>query len=302
VAETTLPVPVSAAVERYLAAVDRALPGRVEGVYLVGSTALGAFRPRRSDVDFVAVLGGGLSDREVARLRAVQGGLYVAELPRAGAGRRWPLVCNGVYVRWADLNRPTAEISPVAGHVSGHFRAGAGFDVNPVTWRTLARHGISARGPHPQELEVHDDDGELLRWNADNLERYWRPWGLAFDGRLTRRFFRRTAAWGVLGAPRLHYTICTGEIASKEAAGEYALDLFGAEWHLLIKEALAFWRGQAPVPPYNSPARRRRDTSRFVAMVVEWGLAEAARRLATATRADRSAPGVASWTDRTRVR
>ena len=40
-----------------------------------------------------------------------------------------------------------------------------------------------------------------------------------------RRFALRPCywtAWGVLGAPRLHCTIATGEVISKEAAGEYA--------------------------------------------------------------------------------
>ncbi len=44
-------------VGRYLRQVDLAVPGAIEGFYVVGSTALGAFRPGRSDVDFVAVVG-----------------------------------------------------------------------------------------------------------------------------------------------------------------------------------------------------------------------------------------------------
>jgi len=41
---------------RYLALADRLLPERIQAFYLVGSTALGAFRDGRSDVDFVAVV------------------------------------------------------------------------------------------------------------------------------------------------------------------------------------------------------------------------------------------------------
>ncbi|MBO0694234.1 MAG: nucleotidyltransferase domain-containing protein, partial [Acidimicrobiaceae bacterium] len=51
-----LPALVEAAVGRYLRLADLWLPGRVTGWYLVGSLALDAFRPGRSDVDFVAVL------------------------------------------------------------------------------------------------------------------------------------------------------------------------------------------------------------------------------------------------------
>jgi hypothetical protein len=52
-----LPGGVGAPVGRYLRQVDMAIPGAIHGFYVVGSIALGAFRPGRSDVDFVAVLG-----------------------------------------------------------------------------------------------------------------------------------------------------------------------------------------------------------------------------------------------------
>ena len=40
----------------YLRLAERLLPGRVVGFYLVGSAALGSFRPGRSDIDFIAVM------------------------------------------------------------------------------------------------------------------------------------------------------------------------------------------------------------------------------------------------------
>jgi hypothetical protein len=46
-------------VSRYLRIVDATLPGLVEGLYVVGSIALGDFQPAVSDVDFVAVTGNG---------------------------------------------------------------------------------------------------------------------------------------------------------------------------------------------------------------------------------------------------
>lgn len=59
------------AVERYLGLVDRLLPGRVTGFYLVGSVALGDYRPRRSDIDFVGVIDGDLDRGDLRRLRLV---------------------------------------------------------------------------------------------------------------------------------------------------------------------------------------------------------------------------------------
>jgi hypothetical protein len=53
----------------------------------------------------------------------------------------------------------------------------------------------------------------------------------------------------VLGVSRLHYTLATGEIASKEAAGRYALDAFEPGWRAVIEDAPAFWRGGPPPAP-----------------------------------------------------
>jgi hypothetical protein len=74
----------------------------------------------------------------------------------------------------------------------------------------------------------------------------------------------------VLGAPRLHYTIATGEITVKEAAAAYALDVFEPRWHPLIEDSLAFWRGAPPPARYRlRAARRHRDAAEFVAAVIE---------------------------------
>jgi hypothetical protein len=36
---------------------------------------------------------------------------------------RWPLVCNGVYLQADDLALSASEVTPIAGHVAGRFRA-----------------------------------------------------------------------------------------------------------------------------------------------------------------------------------
>jgi predicted nucleotidyltransferase len=83
-----LPAPASEVVGDLLARLDRALPGRVEGLYVVGSAAMGAFRPGRSDVDFVAIVDRNLSRAELVRLRALHIGRWTSALVRDTARRR----------------------------------------------------------------------------------------------------------------------------------------------------------------------------------------------------------------------
>lgn len=115
--------------------------------------------------------------------------------------------------------------------------------MNPVSWQVLARHGIAIRGPDRDRLQIRTDEAELRAWALANLNDHWQGWvergrrgGLNTRGVPLRRF----AASGVFGASRLHYTIATGEIATKEAAAYYALEVFEPRWHGLIEDALAF--------------------------------------------------------------
>ncbi len=284
--EPPLPASVARRVDDLLTRLDRALPGRVEGFYVVGSVGLAAFREGRSDIDFVAILEGGLDADEVRRLRAIHLGRWARAVLGDGAlRRRWPLVCNGSYLERGDLARSPLEVTPLAGHVAGRFAAGEAhsgrrFDVNPVTWHTLARHAITVRGPEPALLEIRTDPRELLAWTRENLDSYWRAWVTRARrvGSLGARALpRRHAAWGVLGVSRLHYTLATGEIVSKEGAGKYALETFGPEWHPIVEDALAFWRGEASSPAFRGrPGLRTRTAAGFVEHVISMARVSAA--------------------------
>ncbi|MGN6870862.1 MAG: aminoglycoside adenylyltransferase domain-containing protein [Solirubrobacteraceae bacterium] len=276
--ESRLPPVVAERVDDLLARLDRGLPGRVEGFYVVGSACLGAFREGRSDIDFVAIVDGRLDPDELRRLRTIHLGRWAGALVHDAVLRqRWPLVCNGSYLSRGALSRSPLEVRALAGHVAGQFAVAParGFDVNPVTWHVLARHGIAVRGPEPERLEIWGDPAELRAWTRGNLDGYWRDWieraRRRFGAVHVRALPRRFAAWGVLGVSRLHYTLATAEIVDKEAAGEYALTTFGPEWRELIEEALAFWRG-APPPRGRSlrnPTWRTRRAADFVAHVID---------------------------------
>ena len=263
-----LPAVVDELVGRYLRQVDLAIPGAIQGFYVVGSAALGAFRPGRSDVDFVAVVGDRLGPAELSCLRWVQRRLYAVDVTRAFLRLpwRWPLTCNGVFVRWADLGRSPLTAVPIASHSAWRFAVGAGFDVNPVTWRVLAERGIAVRGPAPDRLDIHHDEAELRRWCLQNLDCYWRRWANSILGRgrdAARASLLHGVVSGVLSAPRLHCTVLNGDIISKEEAGEYAMAAFGDRWRPTIAEAVAYWRGELTAGPFR-PAGRR-----FVLEVVE---------------------------------
>lgn len=145
---------VARAVGRHRRWVERVLPGRVVEVHVTGSTALGAYRPGRSDIDVVVVLDRRLRRTELIRLRV---GQVVASMPCAIDGvvhRRWafPGNVNGVYVTAADLSRPVAEIEPICSHSGTTFAVDRAFDVNPPMWATLAGTGAPVVRPTRDEV------------------------------------------------------------------------------------------------------------------------------------------------------
>jgi hypothetical protein len=249
--------------EAYLCAVDAEAPGLVTGLYLLGSVALGDYRPGQSDIDFLALTARRPGATDAAALRRAH----------ARIGRRYPRpFFDGCYVLPGDLPRdPGLVRGALDAHEGRVALATAGLD--PIAWHTLARHGAALRGPAPATLRIRDDPATLARWTRGNLDVYWRPWlaraarwpsPLALAGLGTW-----APAWGVLGATRLHYTLATGLVTSKTGAGRYALATFPERWHRIVRECLRIRRGDRAPSLYPHPVARRREALDYLAMAID---------------------------------
>ncbi|MBO0803406.1 MAG: nucleotidyltransferase domain-containing protein [Nocardiopsaceae bacterium] len=259
-----LPGDVERVVARYLELADEAVPGLVEGLYLVGSVALDDFRPGVSDVDFIAVSPAPPDEESARALAAVHARL------RAEPGLP---AFEGIYATFAELRRSPAE-SGGGLRMHGRKLSPGPRGRSPVEWTTLARHGVTVRGPAAGDLNVHTDRGELTAWTLDNLDRYWSRW--VARGRGLANWTALAAltdwgvAWGVLGVSRLHYTTVTGQITSKTGAGQHALRAFGDGWRPVVTEALRCRPRPLAVPdPRRRPWRRRGEALAFMDMAIE---------------------------------
>lgn len=228
---------------RYQALLDEQLPGRIGGLYLVGAVALGEFDLRDDQLDFIAASDAPLTETDRSTCNAIHQ-MVQSEFATPSL--------DGLYVTWEQLGAaPPRDPQTITAWNDGRLAPAdvAGYPVskvNPVTWTTLAQHGITLRGPDARELPIHQDRAELTAWNLRNLDTYWHR-----TARMARQIPREAAAafdprkfvWAILGPPRLHYTISTGRITTKDAAGEYALANFPSQWHGLIRAAIATHRG-----------------------------------------------------------
>jgi hypothetical protein len=288
---------VRAVIGAYLTAVDEAAPGLVEGLYLTGSVALGEFRPRTSDIDFLAVTSKSPDAAAIAGLRRAHADLRT---------RCSQPFFDGCYVTWDDLSRDPSEASSGPYVYEGRLRKRGRGDGDPVTWKTVKDHGVCCRGPQPSRVNIWTDRRALTTWTLNNFDSYWRPL-LARARRVPHPWSLTSsttygAVWIVLGVSRLHYTLATGAIASKEGAGEYALRVFPQKWHRVLNEALRIRRSDRARPSltsalsemlvdrgirnhadrarvYRTPLERRREVLAFADMVI----ADATRTHGTGT-------------------
>jgi hypothetical protein len=225
-----VPANVSSLVARYLHAVDTHLPGRITGLYLIGSLALGDYRPGVSDVDAVAVSATRLDPVELDAVEAVHGEIA---LPTLAA----------TYVTRDDLRADPRSLHGTAFHLEGTFAREGAFDANPAVWETLRRYPLCMRGP--TRPDVWHDPVALRAWTLQNLDSYWRPLQAQVQQRVVTPPLPSVEllTWCVPGVARLHYTLVTGDITSKSGACRYVLESFPERWRPLATAALAAREG-----------------------------------------------------------
>ncbi len=230
----------------------------IQSLHLIGSVADGDFRPGKSDFDFVAVLSRELTDDDAEALVVVHRSYRTdPTLPSL----------DGIWLTADELRAGPDAVADGPTSQQGDFVVLARGNRNPVTWFSLP-DAVTLIG-ELDRAALWQDRERLVSWVRENAQSYWQRWladasgisskGLAMLGRVA-------PMWGVLGISRLRYTQTTGKIASKSAAGEWALTAFDPRWHPIVEEALAYRRGEPS--KYANPFARRRDALAFVEMAI----------------------------------
>jgi hypothetical protein len=161
-----LPLAVTQRVCEYLDLLDRKRVSFVQGVYLVGSVALGDYQEGRSDIDFIALVAAPLSGPQLESLMRIHTTMAAASGP--------PF--DGFYIEQNELSRRPTLGMRVPFSLHGLFYTdSACSEINPVTWLCLAQHGIAVRGRPPESLALATDPAPLQAFQVSNLRTYWGP-------------------------------------------------------------------------------------------------------------------------------
>ncbi len=232
-------------VDRYLARMDRDLPGVLVGCYAVGSLALGDFSERVSNIDLVAV-----AERTWDPDQLRMAGAAAALLRFHG---HRPSV---LHVTWTELaGEPPPAESPV---VTPPEQNG----LDPFC-RDVLYGAPTLRGP--ERPQVGQRDGAIEGWASHILGTRWASWAAAARRRPGKVWMKRALADPVLEVAQLH-AASRGDVWSKSQAGQALIgELPSGGGRKVLSEALSFREGSTS-SMYWGPVERKKDA---VALVTE---------------------------------
>jgi hypothetical protein len=252
-----IPQSVQQVLDEYVALIHEALPGFLNGLYLHGSLALGAFDPRLSDIDFISIISRRCSATDIDSLRAIHDRL-VQRYPQAHL--------EGSYLQWSELGRFEDTMPPCPYIHDGIFHASGHFDINAVTWWVLKHRGIAVVGPPAEQFDFQVDWDDLIAKMHHNMNTYW----ASFTTRPRRMLWLLTdegIQWVVLGVLRQFYTFREHAITSKTGAGRYGLQHMPRRWRRLIQEVLDIRAGVA-ASSYRSRVGRAFAAYTFLQLII----------------------------------
>ncbi|MFT3891249.1 MAG: DUF4111 domain-containing protein [Anaerolineales bacterium] len=253
-----IPEVVAPALESYFAQINHRLPGFLEAFYIVGSIALDEFNPHFSDVDFIAVTNHPATEQESKAL-------YEIHQKVESTYPHWKL--SGAYLLASDLGKQSREIGERVVFHDGKLDLQSDFEANPVTWWILKNYGVPALGVDPSGLSIPVDENYLVTWTLGNMNTYWKSWTQQ-PGKLISMLSDWGIQWTVLGVARQFYTIMEKKVITKKRSGEYALTVFPAQYHRILREAIRL-RTKSDGALYRSRLARMREAVKFMKYVFQ---------------------------------
>ncbi len=218
-----LPAEVKQLMEQYIVGLKEIfLDGKIVGVYVYGSIALGAFHIETSDVDFVAVLNDSVNEAEKQLIVELH-----KKMSESTLGKRM----DGMYIPLADLGKYNHDINEYVYCADGKANIGH-WDINAVTWWTLKNQGITVIGKEVEDLPFQIKWDDVVNTMKYNVEQYW-------SEKAKRPYLFFIEEWvesAVVTMGRILYTLDHKTIVSKDRGLQYLLERSAKEWEPLLKE------------------------------------------------------------------
>jgi hypothetical protein len=224
----------------------------LEGLYGVGSLALGDWQASLSNLDILAVTGQTWDAGLMHRLRPA--------VDRLAVHRHRP--ARVAFLSWSDLAQdPSTITAPV---LVGSRAAPTDDLVNPMTWQILRVSGVCTRGPEYPEV----GSGDVRDWASRRILTWWPPRVARWRRRPADLWFRRQTEPAVLEIARLSVIATSGRVVSKLEAGESLIDGARTSVQRVLKDSVGHRRG-VHTSMYWGPFERKTDSINWILSVID---------------------------------
>ncbi|MEM9952090.1 MAG: aminoglycoside adenylyltransferase domain-containing protein [Chloroflexota bacterium] len=251
-----LPQDVSEILSILIEKIQQTAPELLNGLYLYGSLALGAYQSEKSDIDFVVTFNHPCTEDDFKILQQIHLEIRIG-YPQA--------TLDGCYIQADDLLKSPHEIVSYP-YFDGESLQMGQHDLNLVTWWLLQHHGITVFGDEDTLRYINVKWGELEHKMHQNLNSYWHDWATHPD-KFAMLKHDGAIEWAVLGVLRLFYSFREKNIVSKVDAGKYALKHIASKWHPLIDDALRIRDGQSSI--YEDKVHRQQEAQMFLQTIID---------------------------------
>lgn len=210
--------------------VKRILSDQFVGMYLYGSLSGGDFDPETSDIDFLVVTAGILSEKIIAELEAMHKETWATSLKRAGE-------LEGAYVPKELVRRhdPNGTSCPTVNE--GRFYV-APLGSDWIIQRHVVReYGVIVEGPDPKTLIDFVSPDEIRASVMGILQEWWFP--MLDDPSWLRGHGNAYSAFAVITMCRVLHALEHGTVTSKPKAVRWAREILDESWLPLIDKAVA---------------------------------------------------------------
>lgn len=199
------------------------LEGNLRSLWLYGSVCLGDFRLGWSDIDFIAFTNGVITEERAESLLMLR-----QELSQKHPENPYFRLFEGVIVNFNEYRR--GEFKRLVYWGTSGQRITDRCDIDPFSRYELASFGRCVFGSESENPFSMPDRGEIqdaVKRHYDGIRRY----AVQTDERLY------SCGW-LLDIARCIYTLRSGKVISKTAAGEWALENHAFEDAAPLKRAL----------------------------------------------------------------
>lgn len=222
----------------------------IEGVYIYGSTALGAFEQEKSDMDFVILLKREVNEKEIEILKDIH-----LQLMNETLGAR----LDGMYVLKDDIGKTNDTLAPYPYCSDGSLEVGH-WDINHITWWILKEYGNVLQGTPIIELGIATKWEDVFNTLKYNINEYWYSKAKEIRGSVSDEMVE----FATTTICRILYSLDKKEIISKEIALENGIDTLPKRWKPLLMEGLRIRSSRQTESLFNTESLRAEACRHFV--------------------------------------